>query len=161
MNTKIIWGIVIVLVLAVGAWAVFKKGGDDAMMKDDVMKQEGAMQKDDAMMKDDSAMKSTGGTYEIYNDAKLAKADTGKVILFLHDPSCSTCQALDADIKKHIKDMPSDMTILNVGDDAYPDLKKKYNVAEQNVLLQVDSAGAEISKWTDLGSLSDLLSKVK
>lgn len=176
--TKVLIGIGIVLVLGGAGWFVLSGNQtDDAMMQDDeqmmekddaMMEEEDTMQKDDAMMKDegevmmkDESAMMKSGSYEAYAPEKLAKADSGKVILFFRASWCPTCRTLDADIKSHLGDIPEGVTILDLNYDNSTALKQKYGVTYQHTLVQVDSEGNQIAKWDSSPTLAALLTEVQ
>lgn len=129
----------------------------DTMMKDD----------EDSMMEDEKEMMEEGdtmmqkGTYESYSPEKLALADTGKVVLFFRASWCPTCRTLDADIKGNLDDIPGGVHILDVNYDDSTSLKQKYGVTYQHTLVQVDSSGNQITKWTGSSTLASLLGNIK
>lgn len=134
---------------------------DGAMMKKEgAMMEEGAMMKGDAMTKGDTMMKV--GSYEAYAPEKIAKAaSTGNVVLFFRASWCPTCRALDADLKANLKNIPGNLTILDVDYDKSNDLKKKYGVTYQHTFIQVDKDGTMIKKWLGSQTLSAFLKEVK
>ncbi len=138
---------------------------DDAMMQGDAMKNEDSMEKDDAMMKDESMSKSdtmmSAGSYLPYNEDKLAMAKDGKVVLFFRASWCPTCRALDSNIKAHLSEIPSNVTILDVNYDDSTALKQKYGVTYQHTLVEVDENGEMITKWSGSPTLSALVSNIK
>lgn len=123
----------------------------ESMMKDG----EAMMEKDDAMMMEESA-----GTYEEYSAEKVASAD-GDVVLFFHAKWCPTCRALDSQISNNLSDIPSDVTILKVDYDSATDLRQQYGVTVQHTLVQVDSSGNLVSKWTGSSSLDSVVSQIR
>ncbi len=137
---------------------VMEKTDADAMLE----KSDTAMIKDEgALMQNDEAMMTARGSYEIYAPEKLAKASSGDVVLFFKAGWCPTCRTVDADIKAHMKDIPSNLTILEVNYDNSADLKKKYGVTYQHTFVQVDAQGALIKKWSSSPSLTAIVSEVK
>lgn len=167
-TTRILLIGVIVLLLGGAGWFVLSgKSAEDSMMeKEDAMTEEDAMMKDEdsttedeAMMEDD-AMKSAG-SYEAYAPEKLAKADSGDVVLFFRAAWCPTCRALDADIRSNLGDIPEGVTILDVNYDNSTALKQKYGVTYQHTLVQVDSEGNQITKWDSSPTLAALLAEVQ
>lgn len=128
---------------------------DDAMMKKDegVMMNDGAMEGGEAMKK--------AGSYESYAPEKLARAAEGDVVLFFRASWCPTCRALDADIRAHLSDIPSRLTILDVNYDDSSALKQKYGVTYQHTLVQVDAEGNQIAKWSGSPTLAALVTQVK
>lgn len=187
MNKPLIIGIIAV-VLVGGAIFIFsgQSGKDAAMQKEEVMqKDDSAMEKkDDAVMekkdgevmeksgetmmkKDESAMIDKGdsmmkaGSYEAYSAEKIAKAASGDVVLFFRASWCPTCRGVDADIKAHLKDIPANLTILDVNYDDSSALKAKYGVTYQHTFVQVDAQGNQIKKWSGSPTLSALVAEVK
>lgn len=104
---------------------------------------------------------STAGSYEIYTPEKIARAETGQVVLFFRAPWCPTCRALDADIRAKQDLIPVGLTILDVDYDTATTLKQKYGVTYQHTLVQVDSAGMAIGKWTGSPTLITLVNNIK
>ena len=169
---------VTILVLGGVGWSAFSnnqgvKGDammektDDAMMqKEDAAmmekKSEGAMmeKKSDAMMDTGETMMKVG-SYESYSAEKIAKAATGDVVLFFRASWCPTCRTVDADIRANLKNIPFDLTILDVDYDNSTSLKQKYGVTYQHTFVQVDAQGTLIKKWSGSPTLSALVAEVK
>lgn len=124
----------------------------DSMMKDSP---------DESMQSGEAMMEKTTGSYETYESSKLARAETGDVVLFFHAPWCPTCRALNADIEENRTSIPDGVTILQTDYDTNTDLKKKYGVTYQHTLVQVDAAGNMIKKWSGGNTLSSVLSMIQ
>jgi thiol-disulfide isomerase/thioredoxin len=126
---------------------------------------DGSIQKIDmskmmTMVETDTMMK--GGTYEAYSPEKIATASsTHKVVLFFHASWCPTCIALDKDIKSHLNNIPSSLTIFDVDYDTSLSLKQKYGVTYQHTFVEVDAQGNMIKKWSGSPTLAALVSEVK
>jgi thioredoxin-related protein len=103
---------------------------------------------------------SQGGSYEPYSESKINQA-SGKIVLFFRAPWCPTCRALDSNIKNNLSSIPKDTTILDVSYDNETELRQKYGVTYQHTLVQIDSSGNKISKWTGSPTLSSLLAQVQ
>ena len=182
MNKKLIIGIIFLVIVAVGSGIYFSnnskremslgdtaKGGEGSTLdqeKDkEAMKQseseETTMKTDVMAKKEDTSMPNGAGSYETYSPEKIAKAATGNVVLFFRASWCPTCRALDADIKAHLKDIPSALTILDVDYDNSTSLKEKYGVTYQHTFVQVDANGSLIKKWSGSPTLASLVSQVK
>ncbi len=136
----------------------------DAMVQEGAMVKDGTMMEGDAMMKDetkdvDTIMKK--GSYEAYSADKLARAETGDVVLFFRASWCPTCKALDSDIRAHLSAIPKGVTILDVNYDNSADLKKKYGVTYQHTFVQVRADGSMVTKWSGSPTLSALLKEVQ
>jgi thiol-disulfide isomerase/thioredoxin len=119
----------------------------------------------ETMMKEDSmkadAMMAKAGSYIPYDSAKLAMAKTGHVVLFFRAAWCPTCRNVDNDIKSHLEDIPSNLTILDVNYDEAKELRVKYGVTYQHTFVQVDANGMMIKKWSGSPTLAALVSEVK
>jgi thiol-disulfide isomerase/thioredoxin len=101
------------------------------------------------------------GTYEPYAPEKIAKAETGKVVLFFHASWCSTCRVLTEDIKANLNAIPENVTILDVDYDTSAELKKKYKVTTQHTLVQVDAKGDQIKQWKGSPTLATLVGEIQ
>ena len=108
-----------------------------------------------------NAVDTAGGTYESYAPEKLAKAETGRVVLFFHASWCPTCRALNSDIEESKSEIPGDVTILKTDYDTETELKKKYGVTTQHTLVQVDKDGNMLTKWSGGSTLESIISKLK
>ncbi len=182
MNQKLILGILAVVVVVIGVVsfssddtaneAVMQKEGEAMMEKDgEAMEGETMMQKEDgeamvavegeAMEGEADAMMVKGGTYEAYSADKIANAESGNVVLFFHASWCPSCKSVDADIKANMKDIPDNLTILDIDYDKSSDLKKKYGVTTQHTFVQVDAKGDLIKKWLGSPTLAAVVSEVK
>lgn len=111
--------------------------------------------------KSEGAMMATAGSYDVYSPEKIAKAATGKVVLFFRAGWCPTCKALDTDIRSHLKDIPAEVTILDVDYDNSTTLKQKYGVTYQHTLVQVDASGNQITKWSGGLTLAEFITNIK
>ena len=111
------------------------------------------------MIPQDESGKLEPGAYQDYSPAKLAMAETGKVILFFKASWCPTCNAANADIIKNLSSIPGDVRILRVDYDNSEDLKKKYGVTSQHTFIRVDATGKELKRWLGSPTLSDILAK--
>lgn len=179
-NTGIIVTVIVLAVITIGAFAFSGPSQQDkmmmaekeameqkvmmekeAMMKDsDSMMQKDEMKKEGTMMENDSIM-MTKGSYEVYSPEKLAWAKDGKVVLFFKASWCPSCKAVDADIKANLSSIPEGTHILEVDYDKSVDLKKKYGVTYQHTFVQVDTTGAQLTKWSGSSTLASLLTNIK
>jgi len=122
------------------------------------MEEDGAME-DNSMMEEDVMM--SAGSYEAYDESKLAMADNGDVVLFFHASWCPTCRALDGNIEENLSEIPADLTILKVDYDSSSALKNQYGVTTQHTMVQVDAQGNQIAKWVGSNTLEELVSEVQ
>ena len=132
---------------------------DDAMVDDKDSDMMDAMEADEEMSKGAEAMKKAG-SYEEYSSDKLARAETGDVVLFFHASWCPSCRGLNADIEKNLEAIPAGVSILKVNYDTESELKKKYGVTYQHTLVQVNADGTMINKWSGSPTLSSLASQI-
>jgi thiol-disulfide isomerase/thioredoxin len=162
-NTGIIIGI-IALVIVAGGMYTSMNDKDESMMAKEKMEQQAMDNKkiaeENTMLdKDDNMMKV--GSYEEYGADKLARAETGDVVLFFHASWCPSCRGLNTSIESNLKSIPEGVTILKTDYDKETELKKKYGVTYQHTLVQVDKDGNMIKKWSGGGSLDNLLSQIQ
>lgn len=123
---------------------------DDMEMPDEMPRQE-----------IDPAMEEHMGMFTDYSPELLANAEAGDVVLFFHAPWCPTCRTLANDINKNLSSIPKGVTILKVDYDTESELKQKYGVTYQHTLVQVDSDGNMITKWSGSMSLASFLQNIK
>jgi thiol-disulfide isomerase/thioredoxin len=136
-----------------------ENAGDTAMVKEEMMKKDESQMTDKEMDKGEAMMKV--GSYESYSADKIARAETGKVVLFFHAAWCPSCRGLNTDIENNLKSIPEGVSILKTDYDKEVELKKKYGVTYQHTLVQVDKNGNMIKKWSGGAKLSNLLSEIK
>lgn len=155
-NTKyLIGGVVLVLIIVLGLYVAKQEQADEEPVTQ-AMPVPGNESVEEMVVVENT----TAGSYEVYAPEKLAKASDGKVVLFFKASWCPTCKALDGNIKANLDKIPSDVTILEVDYDKYEDLKKKYNVTYQHTMVQVDSSGEMIKKWSGSPTLDSILSNL-
>lgn len=175
-STNIIIAIIVLVLIGGGVYVLNNNTATESMVKDEMMKKDDAMMNGDkmmpattsekmmmekeAMMKDDKMMVK-GASYEAYSPEKLANAEAGNVVLFFRAGWCPSCRTVDADIKANLKNIPSNLTILDVDYDKSSDLKKKYGVTTQHTFVQVDANGSLIKKWTGGSTLTSVVGQVK
>lgn len=172
-NIKIIVGIIVILgifgsiFLARKDDAMMDKNMDDSAMmqkesetmaKDDPLKKEETGMTADKMAKSDAMMK---GSYEAYSPEKIARAETGDVVLFFHASWCPSCKGLNSDIEANINSIPDGVSILKVDYDKETALKKKYGITYQHTLVQVDKDGNLIKKWSGSPKLANLVAQIQ
>ena len=101
------------------------------------------------------------GMYVDYDSTLLAKADTGKVVLFFQALWEPTCKFLDANLDSQLANFPNGLVILKLNYDLELELKEKYGVSVEHTLVQVDSQGNEIAKWTGGNDLASIVKNLK
>ena len=176
MNKNIL---IIVGVIVAGGLVLFvflsNKEKNLEMVKNEIVQQQRESQNSSQneiqkIVNDDSDMKtpeqkspvvSNVGSYEIYSPEEITRADSGKVVLFFHASWCPSCRALNGDIEKNIDSLPAGVTILKTDYDKETELKKKYGVTYQHTLVQVDTDGNMIKKWSGDSKLEKLLLQIQ
>lgn len=173
-NIGLVISIIVLVIIAGGVYMSMNKKTDPTMLDDSMKKDESMMkgemkddeQKSDDMMKDDSEMRKEEammekGSYEAYSPEKIARAETGDVVLFFHAAWCPSCRSLNASIESGLSSIPKGVTILKLDYDAEVELKKKYGVTYQHTMVQVDKDGNMIKKWSGSPTLDRLLSEIQ
>ena len=150
-NTGIIIGVIALLVILGGVYSSVGVKNDN-MIAEEKMEQP-VVENKEVMMK--------LGSYEAYSADKLARAETGDVVLFFHASWCPSCRGLNSNIESNLKSIPEGVTILKTDYDKETELKKKYGVTYQHTLVQVDKDGNLIKKWSGGGTLNNLLSQIQ
>ena len=137
---------------------------DDTVVEDTMEDGGDTMVADEEVMEEDSAESvpvQTAGSFEDYAPEKLARADSGDVVLFFHASWCPSCRLLASNIEKNLADIPAGLTILKTDYDSENALKQKYGVTYQHTIVQVDSVGNMIKKWSGGSQLSSITSQVQ
>lgn len=162
MNNIFVWVIGAIVIVGGGFFLYQNSAANsakDAMMEKDATANE-VMEKDETVKGEDGAMEQKG-TYEPYAPEKLAKADSGDVVLFFRASWCPTCKAVDSDIRARLSAIPADLTILDVDYDNSAALKQKYGVTYQHTFVQVRADGTLIKKWSGSPTLAALVAEVQ
>ncbi|MDQ2973110.1 MAG: thioredoxin family protein [bacterium] len=133
--------------------AMEKNTEDEAMMK----KNEAAAMEEDKMAKEGDAM-AVKGSYTAYDQAKLANAEKGDVVIFFHAGWCPKCKESDKNFSASVT--PEGLTLLKVDYDNSTELKQKYGVTMQHTYVQVDKDGNEIKQWNGSYTYDDLKSQI-
>lgn len=177
-NTGMVIGVVVVLALVIiGAMYMpmdSKKetlttenaptAEEKALMEKEVMVNANMMQdasKGERGMVDTPDTMMQAGSYEAYSADKIARAETGDVVLFFHASWCPSCRGLNSNIESNLKSIPAGVTILKADYDKEVELKKKYGVTTQHTLVQVDAAGTMLKKWSGGATLDTILSNIQ
>lgn len=159
-NTGIIIGVVALVVIVGGVYAS-KNTKNDTISQD--IKGSGIEEKEvtvqDDTTKTDAVIKA--GSYEAYSADRIARAETGDVVLFFHASWCPTCRGLNTNIENNLASIPVRVTILKIDYDKETELKQKYGVTYQHTLVQVDKDGNIIKKWSGSSSLNKLLEEIQ
>lgn len=113
---------------------------------------------DEVMEKEETAV--TPGSYVDYDATKVADAAAGgDVVLFFHASWCPSCKTLNSAIEAG--SIPDGLTIMKVDYDSATDLRREHGVTYQHTLVQVDSDGEQITKWSGGNTLDSITSRVQ
>ncbi len=121
---------------------------------------------DDAMMNKENDMEdnmphaAAGGSYVPYDSGLVMHSDGDHKLLFFHATWCPSCRTLDKDISASAGDIPNSVEIYKVDYDTNIDLRKKYGVTTQHTIVEVDSEGNLIQKWSGGSTLESILAKL-
>lgn len=87
--------------------------------------------------------------YVEYSEDTLEKSmKNGNTVLFFAATRwCSTCSALDDEIKEQSNTIPNGVAILKVDYDTDRATSAKYGVTQQHTLIYLDRNGNEIKRW--------------
>ena len=132
---------------------------DDGAMMDDMSEVEEMNDAMDSM--EANEQQSNAGVFTDYDEALLANANSGDVVLFFHASWCPSCRTLENNINENSAAIPSDVTILKLDYDTELELRQKYGVTRQHTLVKVNADGTEIEKLTGLtNSLDQVVSQL-
>ena len=93
--------------------------------------------------------------------ANKSAYSAGKVVLFFNARWCPTCKVLDESLARQIESFPKDLTVVNIDYDKETELKSKYGIRIQHTLVQIDSSGNQIAKWSGGGDLQSITDQLK
>ena len=71
--------------------------------------------------------------------------------LNFHADWCPFCQALDKNINENLEQIPDGVVIVKVDFDDNQDLRVRYGVTRQTVIIQIDAQGNEITRFNGYG----------
>ena len=95
------------------------------------------------------------GVYAAYSDDLAVSYD--KTVLFFKAAWCSTCRRLDRDILENQSAIPVDVAILHLDYDTELDMRRQYGVTIQHTLVQIDTEGNLLNKWSGSPNLEQVL----
>ena len=98
--------------------------------------------------------------YTEYSDAAFdqAQKDGKNVAVFFHSKSCGSCAALNNDIVKNSKNIPSDTAIFKADWDKDKNLAAQYDVPKYHTVTYID--GATYTNKNGLFTLADVMSEL-
>lgn len=101
--------------------------------------------------------------YQDYSESTYSELLGEKPLaLFFHASWCPTCRSEEKLIQENLSSFPKDFTILKADYDTETELKKKYGITMQSIVVVIDETGKEIGRVGDFSSierLTDLFSK--
>ncbi len=93
----------------------------------------------------DSGAVAAKGSFGDYDQAKLANAENGDVVLFFSAVWCPTCRQANKNF--NAASAPDGLTVLKLDYDKSTEIKQKYGVTMQHTFVQVDKDGKLLKKW--------------
>jgi len=150
--------LVLLIILVVGILS-FTGNSQDELVQEKVVEemQNEAQNNQDTEIAPEAELSS--GLYTEYS-GNLAQYVDKDIVLFFKAAWCPSCRALDNDIKSNLGDIPENVVLLELDYDTETELKKKYKVTTQHTLVQVDTEGNLINKWSGGNRLEDVLSQI-
>lgn len=87
--------------------------------------------------------------YVEYSKVTLAKAKkNGRTVLFFAATTwCTTCSALDQELKGRSVTLPANVTVVKIDYDNDRETKSAYNVTTQHTMIRLDTKGNEVKRW--------------
>lgn len=114
----------------------------------------------DVEVESETQASATPGKYLAYEDINLASLE-GDIVLDFYASWCPSCRKLKKDIESSLGEIPSDLNLVVVNYDAETSLKNKYGVTRQHTMVQVDSQGNLIKKWSGGSTLESIVAQVQ
>lgn len=159
---KIIIGVVVLLALVLVFSGFNNEDSQEVVnnQENNTVSENSDVNNDSASENDDSEqLDSASGLYAEYA-SNLTQYEGKDIILFFKADWCPSCRVLDSNIKDNLSDIPEDVVILELDYDTETELKKKYGVTTQHTLVQVDTNGEMIKKWSGGNRLEDILNQI-
>lgn len=97
-----------------------------------------------------------GQYIEYDNEAQLAEFADRDVWLNFHLETCPFCRALDENINANLDQIPAGVVILKVDYDKNQNLRVRYGINRQTVIVRIDSDGNEIGRFDGYGRNSTI-----
>lgn len=108
---------------------------------------------------DSEQLGNISGLYAEYA-GDLTQYEDKDIVLFFKADWCPSCRVLDSNIQENLNDIPEDVVLLELDYDTETELKKKYGVTTQHTMVQVDTSGEMIKKWSGGNRLEDVLNQI-
>ena len=95
---------------------------------------------------------AAAGPYIEWSEAAFAEHVDKQRWLYFHADWCSQCIALNADIKSHVADIPTDVAIFKVDFVKNDALKQRHGITLQTTIVSVDEQGDKLNTFRAAGS---------
>lgn len=103
---------------------------------------------------------AASGSYTDYTAGDEMAEEGTRTVLFFHASWCPTCRSLDANISASVSEIPEGVAIIKVDYDSATELRQKYGVTTQHTLVEVDSNGDLVTKWTGSTTVADIVAEL-
>src|SRR5690606_27379387 len=164
-STTISIAVVLLLIVAIGAYALFGQSQNRPASEEMIEKTDKMMENDGEMEKTDTVMEESRA-YLPFTPEVLATSANTRRVLFFYANWCPTCRPADQSFTNNIDQIPADVTLIRVNyndtdiDQDEEALAEKYGVTYQHTFVQIDEDGNEVTKWNG-GAINELLSNVQ
>jgi len=151
--------LIIILLLGITIFVITKDNDNDYVeeTQDEIIVKEVVVNEDQGL--EDTEEVLIAGLYAEYA-GNLEQYEGNNIVLFFKADWCPSCRALDSNVKSNLDDVPEDLVLLSLNYDTETELKKKYGVTTQHTLVQIDSEGNMIKKWSGGNRLEDVLNQI-
>ena len=183
MNTRILGGIIILLVVIVGVgyFATQTSGPEspevnqDSEMENPEMNESQTAPSEEGQnagettvneempneeVSENTLQEATAGAYLAYSPELVANSNADKIVLFFHADWCPSCRALDRNIISNADDIPADVEIYKVDYDQETALRQQYGIVRQHSVLTVSSNGEATGSVFHPSTLSQIISSI-
>jgi thiol-disulfide isomerase/thioredoxin len=97
------------------------------------------------------------GTYTTYSGGNLSALINENTVLFFKAEWCPTCKATHKNINSNLSNIPTNMTIIAIDYDSYPELKRTYGVITQHTFVKITNQQDIIRKTVGLNTLNEII----
>ena len=151
MNKKVLFVIIGIILLIVGAFAYValtpNNGTTVGQMTADLSK----MQKPDTSPEEtpqtdtpSTSVSTEAGLYREYSEDAI-QSTSGTKLLFFHASWCSQCRSIEESIEKD--GIPDGVTVFKIDYDSNQALRQKYGVTLQTTFVKIDDDGNKVASY--------------
>lgn len=153
--------LIVSLILFVIVIAIIAFYGYNKLKNKNSTKTQATQNQQEQPVQEEVKIEKRAGTYETYDESKLALASDGKVVLFFNAKWSKTSKQLDKELKDNNSKLPNNFTVLSVDYDKNYALRKKYKVPFENTFVQVDANGEVVNSWSGSEDMAEVIALAK